>query len=64
MDQSRFNVTRGVRLPPNVMMALAVVADLALILRGIFDVFQFRDSFVVVMFRISISLTLLLKLTL
>jgi hypothetical protein len=43
MDQSRFNVTRGVRLPPNVMMALAVVADLALILRGIFDIFQYSE---------------------
>ena len=42
MDQSRFNVTPGVRLPPNVMMALAVVADLALILRGILDVFQYN----------------------
>jgi hypothetical protein len=42
MDQSRFNVTRGVRLPPNVMMALAVVAGLALILREIFDVFQYN----------------------
>ena len=42
MDQSRFNVTRGARLPPNVMMALAVVAGLALILREIFDVFQYN----------------------
>ena len=42
MDQSRFNVTPGVRLPPNVMMALDVVADLALILREIFDVFQYN----------------------
>ena len=42
MDQSRFNVTPGARLPPNVMMALAVVAGLALILRGIFDVFRYR----------------------
>ena len=42
MDQSRFNVTPGARLPPNVMMALAVVVDLALILREIFDVFQYN----------------------
>ena len=41
MDQSRFNVTPGVRFPLNVMMALAVVADLAFILRGIFDVLQY-----------------------
>ena len=41
MDQSRFNVTPGARLPPNVMMVLAVVAGLALILRGILDVFQY-----------------------
>ena len=41
MDQSRFNVTPGAHLPPKVMMALAVVAGLALILRGILDVFQY-----------------------
>ena len=42
MEQSRLNVTPGARLPPNVMMALAVVADLALILREIIDVFQYN----------------------
>jgi hypothetical protein len=42
MDQSRFNAAPGARLPPYVMMALAVVADLALILRGILDVFQYN----------------------